>query len=301
MTEIVDFLGILTELGYQLQDTGKEWRAKPLYRESGNNTSLAINKSTGNFIDYGTGNRGNFLMLVQLTLGLKSLVDSELYLKNKYNFVAPKITYKSKIKIQKTFNIADFNIDFNNHDYWLKKGYSEELMIQFGGGFCKDGRLRGRYVFPIYEGKKLVGISGRSVNYTEFSGPKWKHIGNKTEWLFNPFQDNNKEIILLESIGDAIALADIGLKNTRVLFGVELSIKILNHLISTDAEKIFISTNNDQNNGFVGNLAAKRIEKKLQKFFDKSQIIIKLPIYAKDFGCQTRLENVEYKESLWNV
>ena len=42
-----DIRDILTDLGYSLRDYGKEYRAKPLYRESDNDTILTIEKSTG--------------------------------------------------------------------------------------------------------------------------------------------------------------------------------------------------------------------------------------------------------------
>ena len=44
--EQISVYEILTELGYQLKDYGKEFRAKPLYRDSDNDTVLRIYKDT---------------------------------------------------------------------------------------------------------------------------------------------------------------------------------------------------------------------------------------------------------------
>ena len=39
---------ILLEIGYSnIIDSGKEFRTRPIYRDSGNNTSLCIKKSNG--------------------------------------------------------------------------------------------------------------------------------------------------------------------------------------------------------------------------------------------------------------
>ena len=43
---------ILTDLGYQLKDCGKEFRAKPLYRDSDNDSVLRIYKDTGKWVDF---------------------------------------------------------------------------------------------------------------------------------------------------------------------------------------------------------------------------------------------------------
>src|SRR5258705_5365402 len=64
---------ILTDLGYELRDCGKEFRAKPIYRDSDNSTSLCIHKDTGYWCDFSMGISGKFDELVQITLKLDSL------------------------------------------------------------------------------------------------------------------------------------------------------------------------------------------------------------------------------------
>ena len=60
---------ILSELGYSLRDYGDEYRARPLYRESDNETVLCIKKDTGFWTDYKLQISGQLEDLVKLTLG----------------------------------------------------------------------------------------------------------------------------------------------------------------------------------------------------------------------------------------
>ena len=43
---------ILSDIGYNLQDLGKEYRARPIYRDSDSNTVLRIRKDNGNWVDF---------------------------------------------------------------------------------------------------------------------------------------------------------------------------------------------------------------------------------------------------------
>ena len=54
----------------------------------------------------------------------------------------------------------------------------------------------------------------------------------------------NKEVILVESIGDSMALYENGYKNNLVTFGLDVSQKLMTTLITLNPEKIIISTNN---------------------------------------------------------
>ena len=64
-----------------------------------------------------------------------------------------------------------------------------------------------------------------------------------------------KEVILVESIGDALALYEQGIKNVLVMFGLSVNTNIINYLNSKRIDRIFISTNNDrsspENRGLV--------------------------------------------------
>ena len=55
-----------------------------------------------------------------------------------------------------------------------------------------------------------------------------------------------EEVVLVESIGDAMALYDQGIKNVLVIFGLSVNNNIVNYLNSKSIRHIYISTNNDK-------------------------------------------------------
>ena len=72
---------LLTEIGYSLKDYGKEYRTKPLYRESDNDTVLRIYKDTGNWIDFKENITGDFTSLIKLSLNLKNNDEAKIFRK----------------------------------------------------------------------------------------------------------------------------------------------------------------------------------------------------------------------------
>ena len=157
--------------------------------------------------------------------------------------------------------------------------------------------MKNRYVFPIFDlNNQIIGFSGRDI--TNKSKIKWKHIGEKKDWIYplhiNKAPFNEKEIFLVESIGDCLSMWDAGVTNTVVTFGLDISISILNFLLRSDFKKINISFNNDLEKNSAGNIAAKKSYNKLLRYFDKNQLNIKLPT-KKDFGEMTKEEIIEWK------
>ena len=128
--------------------------------------------------------------------------------------------------------------------------------------------------------------------------PKWKHIGRKSTWLYPLYMTNhkgqrirdalgqNRELILVESIGDAMALYEQGIKNVLVIFGLSVNNNIINYLSGKSISHIFIATNNDENSdenrGFI---AAVKSYIKLSNYFDLDRLIVKFPPKPyNDFG-----------------
>lgn len=290
---------ILEDAGYSLTELPKEFRAKPLYRESNNNTSLRIDKFTGEWIDFSANLRGNLNELVKLTLGLKSMEDVNSWMKTRAtSFVRP--TLKPTIKQRKIFAIENLRALMPIHTYWIERGISMETLTTFKGGLVANGKMADRYVFPIYGPQdKIYGFSGRTV---KDKTPKWKHIGNKTEWRY-PFYFNRwlvfekKALIIVESIGDMLALWDSDIKNTFVCFGLSLSGVQVKSLLKFNLDKIVISLNNDSDKPQnTGQIAAAKMSEMLYQFYDKEQIIIAPPT-KKDFGEMTKEENRKWYES----
>jgi DNA primase len=78
-------------------------------------------------------------------------------------------------------------------------------------------------VFPVYnEHNQIIGFSGRHVESNNDKWkhlPKWKHVGKRNNWVYPAFNtatgvdeeiEFKKEVILVESIGDALALYEQG-------------------------------------------------------------------------------------------
>jgi DNA primase len=161
--------------------------------------------------------------------------------------------------------------------------------------------MKNRYVFPIFDvNNNIIGFSGRDV--TNVSKIKWKHLGEKNDFLYPLFLNKNmiedlKEVILVESIGDMLSLWQAGIKNVLVTFGTNLSLSILNYCLKIDAKKIYVSLNNDSHNNNAGNIGAEKIYSRLKRYFDDNQIKIALPI-RKDFGEMTKEEILQWKNNL---
>lgn len=284
---------ILLDAGYSnISDTGREFRMKPIYRESSSNTVLSVRKDTGHFIDFSKQISGSFADLIKLSLDLKSQDEAVKWLQDKGDGPLKVKKIKPEVKGPRILPKQFLDKILPEHDYWVVRGVSKETLKEFEGGVVKAGKMSDRYVFPIFNYKKeLIGISGRDILWTatgESSRPKWKHIGNKSEWKY-PLQINNrvirteKKIVLVESIGDLLSLWEAGIKYVMVTFGLDVSVAIINYLLKIDIDRIYISFNNDEENNSAGNVAAEKAKKKLLKYFDPPQVEIALPSKG-DFG-----------------
>ena len=99
----------------------------------------------------------------------------------------------------------------------------------------------------------------------------------------------------MESIGDMLSLWSAGVKNTIVLFGVNLSKAVLFYLIKLKIKKIIIALNNDGDNK-AGNKGAKKILDTLGYYFTKSNSSIALPT-KNDFNEMTKQEIHEWRQN----
>ena len=300
--EELNVFQVLTDLGYKLKDHGKEYRARPLYRDSDNDTVLKIEKNSGNWFDFKQNISGDLNSLVKLTLKLDDVDEAKQWLKNK-NFISQIASDVEKplIKSAKSFDINILDRLENRHDYWINRNITQETISQFKGGVAHAGKMKNRYVFPIFNLKNnIIGFSGRDV--TNISKIKWKHLGEKSDFLYPLFLNHSilqeqREIILVESVGDMLNLWQSGIKNVLVTFGTSLSLSILNQMLKLDIKKIYISLNNDSNKNMAGNIGADKIHSRLKRYFDQRQLKIALPI-KKDFGEMTTEEILQWKKAL---
>ena len=288
---------ILSNLGYSLKEYSKEYRTRPLYRDSDNENVLVIYKDSGKWIDYKENITGNLQDLVRITLNLSNNSDAKEWINKKVPHSNTFSVYKKpEIKQVKCYSANILDNLIKDHAFWFRRGISEDTINLFQGGILKEGRMKGRYIFPIFDNtKKLIGVAGRDVlDRNEKITPKWKLIGDKSNWIYPTHInlkniEDSKEVYLIESIGDMLSLWEAGIRNTIVTFGLNLNLSILNTLLILNPKKIYLSFNNDENKNKAGNLAAEKTKERLLKHFDKEQIRIKLPI-KKDFGEMTHQE-----------
>jgi len=281
---------ILNEIGYtNLVNCGDYYRTKPLYRNSKNITSLSIHKTTGYWKDFGSEQSGNLEQLVKLTNGQDVYFGK--FKKESVERLEEKHLSPSDKMIWKYLN--------NDYSYWKKRGAKEEHLRKLKSGvFPYDGKFRKRYVFPIYNYYGfIVGYSGRSLHKNQtmekYNIPKWKHLGNVSEWDY-PYYFIKKRlidaesIILVESIGDMLALFSCEIYNVLVCFGLNVQSGVLKILLSRKLKNITIAFNNDDRcNGLIGAAKAKN---NLHNYFDQKTVNICLPTEKNDFGDMTKSE-----------
>jgi DNA primase len=137
---------------------------------------------------------------------------------------------------------------------------------------------------------------------------RWKHLGAKNKFIFpkysisSPVIKEKGYVILVEGIGCVLKNFESGYKNTICLFGLSISQAIFKYLISINPKYIIISTNLDEKkeleiNSEIGQKTAEKLKRKLSKFFDENNVIIKLPT-KKDFAEMSKNEVIEWHENL---
>lgn len=278
----------LESVGYKLMDFGNHWRTSALYRGGDNSTSIRIYKNTGVWTDFVSGSQSFPLeKLLQLTVSgdkkkLNKILDS--LNKSEDFFYEP----KQLIEMERIYPDSILEKLFPNYSFYTKKNYKESTLKFYKTGFAGEGKMYRRMVFPIYnENSQIIGFSGRKIDNFE-KIPKWKHLGQRKNWIYpahipavktvDSWIKEKEEVILVESIGDSMALYENNIPNNIVTFGLGVSPAIISYLNSFQLKKIIISTNNDFessiNHGYNG---AIKILLSLIKYFNFDQIEIRLP------------------------
>lgn len=289
-----DIKEVLFEIGYtNLREDGQFWRTKPLYRQSSNPTSLRIAKDTGSFKDFSADIGGNLEYLISITLGIP-VNEAKSYTGNVTKVEKP-VEYKDQVNFQSEVREWKSLTLVPNFNFYQNRGISKETQELFETRLCLSGKFNRRQVFAIKDKDgKVIGITGRAVMENPL---KWKKIGQTANWIYPLFTEQyikeSRQLILVESIGDAMALWEAGVKNFLVLFGVKLSPKVKAAIVKMNPKEIIIATNNDVNGSGAGNKAAEKIKGELEMFFSEENIKICLP-KKNDFGSQDLGENIEW-------
>jgi hypothetical protein len=296
-----EYRNSLEKLGYSLQDCGSHWRTRAIFRNGKTSTSLIIYKDSGVWRDFGGDEQAKpFTALVKETLKTEDPKALKEYLINNPNQKESFTPKEEVIEMEKIYPESHLEKLLPMKTFYEKRGISAEVQTEFKCGYAGGGKMYRRIVFPIYNlDGQIHGFSGRSITNDE-NVPKWKHMGKKSSWLY-PHQlssssiEDTEEVILVESIGDCLALHENGFKNVLVTFGLDASSAMISYLNSFNLKKIIIATNNDKDKeSNSGGMAAIKTAAKLSQVFDFSLIRINPPL-SNDFG-DMALEGKDFKE-----
>ena len=282
---------ILTSLGYQLQDRGNYWQTNALFRQGDNKTAIQIYKDTGVWRDFVNDTPPlRFETLVQKSVSDSKQLKDLFRNKNFSELTSTRSTSTPKLSMETIYPEDSLKKLLPHYRFYNDKGISSETLQRLKGGLATQGQLYQRFVFPIYnEDKKIHGFSGRDMLNKE-GRPKWKHVGRKSSWVYPAYSalcselENAESIIIVESIGDLLALHEKQIFNVLVSFGLDISPALISYLIQVNPSQIVFSFNNDfassTNRGLE---ACFKNYFKLMSYFDHSKLCICLPL-ANDFG-----------------
>lgn len=198
------------------------------------------------------------------------------------DYEAPVEVIVPQVVLPKTWPVSVLDKLIKDHSYWNGRNISTPTIESFRGGVAKDGQMKGRYVFPIFDdNENIVGFTGRVIFPNV--NPPWKHLGATGRWVWGDLDEieSTHRVILVESVGDLLALRENGIKDVLCLFGATLSSCLLSKIIALNPKLIIISTNRDFKHT-VGQRAAQEIRNKLSKFFDEEMLEITFPPERKD-------------------
>jgi len=274
--EHFDIKDFLRSNGYPVRDSGGQWIQSVCKYRGGQKFNLSINKLSGKWVDFVTGQKGTINELVKVIGGEYQDVSFEHF------------TNEPKLDLPKKFDKSILNYLEKDHSYWVNRGISRAVCEDLGGGIAdpeKLPKLKNRYILPIIGLKQeLAGFTARYIgNSKSKSIPKYKHIGEKSKWIWPRANsiDETKRVILVESPACCMSLMTCGINDSLCLFGVKLSGTIINYLIGLSVNHIVISTNNEPDNESIGNRAAQDIKDQLSNYFDNVEV--RLPS-LKDFN-----------------
>jgi hypothetical protein len=283
----------LRERGYQLRDCGDYWTTRAIFRGGVRPASLTVWKRDGRFKDWVVGTSGSPEYLAKIISGAAP------------NFITEQDYIPQKIVVPKIYSEKCLERLLPSYQMFSKRGISDETMRFFKAGLAQKGQLLRRVCFPCRDEQgKIIGFAGRwfSEALPTESFAKWKFIGRKTNFLFPGVLnrdeiDKARQVILVESIGDILALWEAGVKNTFCLFGTSLGKKHMSYISCFEAEGVVVALNDDEkqdgsNPGQEG--AAKALEK-LDKVLDAGVARIVKPT-KNDFGAMSGEEIREWKK-----
>lgn len=286
-----DYYTILVNLGYKLHNRGDYWQTAAVFRHGDNPTALKIYKNSGVWIDFvdGDGKAQSFKKLLQKTTGKEDVSQFEL----------EQLRYERRqfLSEEKTFPDDCLGRLLPDYDFFLHKEKDASITAAtqkaYSAGVATKGSLYNRVVFPIRnKDGKIHGFSGRDI--TGRSRIKWLHNGKANNWLYpyytvNECRESIRErgyLILVESIGDSMALYQAGFPNNIVAFTNSISPRLVARLAALNVD-VVVAFNNDHQKPLAQNEGVKGGINSLLKLFqliDFKKLWFMPPVKHVDFG-----------------
>jgi DNA primase len=150
---------------------------------------------------------------------------------------------KEFISLSSTIDDKIAQIEAKHAIKFLKKrGITQDDIIKYNIGFCKEGKYEGRVIIPSYdEDKKLNYFIAR--DYKDASPQKYKNppVSAKDVIGWELYINWNAPIILVEGIFDALTIK----RNVIPLFGKVIHGKLMEKLVKSSVNRIYIALDAD--------------------------------------------------------
>lgn len=301
--ETENLRALLSAAGFRIGHENHDFIRVNAFWRGSTDFNLAVNKKTGTVSDFPRG------ISYQLDTLLKQAKGEELTEEESKKLEAIKESFSTEEVFkapEKIYPNSILGTLFNTHTYWLKRGISQKTLEFTRGGLCHESPFYRYYVFPIFNSRgQIHGLSGRDT--TGKQKIKWKHEGKSGSFIYGvymkdengkmPVRDSileNKEVNIVESVGDCLSLWEVGVWNTIPSFGLNVSPKLTAFLAAVGC-KVNICYNNDENN--AGNFAAVKNYCKLIQYVDVGIKLTNPGVDLNDILCRGRQHLVLWSKS----
>jgi DNA primase len=173
--------------------------------------------------------------------------------------------------------------------YLKKRNITQEDIIKYNIGFCKEGKYEFRIIIPSYdEFGKINYFIAR--DYKDHSPQKYKNPPTSAKDIigWELYINWDAPIILVEGIFDALTIK----RNVIPLFGKELHGKLMEKLVRSSVNRIYIALDHD---------AIKSALKCAEELMSYGKEVYLVELDGKDaneIGFENFLKTIEYTEPL---
>jgi DNA primase len=202
--------------------------------------------------------------------------EDELELSNLLRKIKRKKIFDNPEEKLKPFPVQLIDGKIEPSEYFLKQGFSKEIIRKYNIGYCDDPNkpMYKRAYAPVLNdsGDMVVGVTGRTIHpECEYCGqfhiqgfgcpnenhkikgyPKWKHYGfqkNNVFYNINFAEESirkTKTVVITEGPKDVWWLVQHGLDNCLCIFGLSTSDYHLRRLLNLGVARILVALNNDE-------------------------------------------------------